>query len=177
MKHVKRILAVLLALCFVFAVGCAKGPIKTMRNYLKDNGVYDAENGSYKIELTNDIDYFCYKNRDNVRLSCFQYSSGKYMSFYITFDNEGLEDLCYDYAFYYGSTYSLIGHIYPEFFDANTDSLTYDYSDSELGSAYENSLLAQLAASYARMVLAAFKNHLSNAGYYVTPAELGFVNF
>lgn len=176
MKYFKRILAVLLALCFVFAVGCAKGPIKTMRNYLKDNGVYDAEYGSYTIELTKDVDYYCYKNKDNVKLSYFQYSSGKYMSFYITFDNEGLEDLRYDYTFYYGSTYTLCGYIYPDLFNANTDSLTYDYSDSKLGSAYENSLLAQLAASYAKIVLAAFKNHLSSAGYYVTLAELGFVN-
>ena len=176
MKHVKRILAVLLALCFVFAVGCAKGPIKTMRNYLKDNGVYDAEYGSYTIELTKNIDYYCYKDSDTVWLNYSDYSSGKRVSFYIHFDNEGLDELCYEYSLDYGTSYTMYGHIYPELYSASTDSLSYDSSRGELGSAYENLLLSQLAASYAKIVLAAFKNHLSDAGYYVTYAELGFVN-
>lgn len=169
---VKRFLLAILVIVFTLsAVGCQSSVYSTMRNQIKNEGTYNSEYKQYSIKLSDKVDYYFYEDSNNIWLNYFDFSSKSPTSFYIAFNKD--MDGEYSWTMRYGE-YDLNGTLIASEFNKNTSSLYYSSSSKDSVNETVNSSLRSLSATLCKICILDLELYWEKTDFNLSISDLGF---
>ena len=171
MKFKRFLLAILVIIFALSAVGCQSSAYSAMRNQIKSEGAYNSEYKKYNIKLSDKVDYYFFEDSDSIWLNYYDYSSKYSTSFYISFNKD--MDGEYYWSMRYDE-YSLTGTLTASKFNKNTSSLYYSSSSKDSVNETVNSTLRSLSATLCKICILDLALYWEKTDFNLRLSDLGF---